>query len=188
MSIFRVLLACIALALGACGGGSGGDTGSTVQLHKKKSAQADQPGPTREKQTAGMVSAASSARSAEIADLKFDIPSRPEPGKPVEVELALLPLTESPSATMEMSGSEGLTVAAGQSVVNFSDVGRSRVFRSSVAVTPAAEGVYFLNVLVSFKNLDFTDTRSFSVPLIVTAPGNAGEKAGGRTQTSARAQ
>lgn len=173
MSIIRLLLMCAALCLGACGGESGGGTDPGPHLHKNKSARVDKPGPTREQQTAGMVSAASPARSAEIADLKFDIATRPEAGKPLEVQLALLPLTEAPSASLELSGSDGLSLAADQTVVNFNDIARTRVYRSSVSVTPAAEGIYFLTVAVAFKNPDFTDTRSFTVPIIVAAAGAA---------------
>ncbi|MBS0398519.1 MAG: hypothetical protein JSR95_07570 [Proteobacteria bacterium] len=40
-------------------------------------------------------------------------------------------------------------------------------------MTPASEGIYFLNVLVSFRNADFTDTRPFTLPIIVAAPSAA---------------
>jgi len=173
MSIFRPLLMCASLCLGACSGESGGGTPTGPHLHKNKSARAEKPGPTREEQTAGMVSAASPPRSAEIAELKFDIAARPEAGKPLEVQLALLPLTEAPSASLELSGSDGLTLPADQAVVNFNDIGRTHVYRSRVSVTPAAEGIYFLTAVVAFKNPDFTDTRSFTVPIIVAAAGTA---------------
>lgn len=164
---------CAALCLCACGADSpGGKTpGPNAHVGDAKTAKAakvDKEGPTREQQTAGMVSAASPPHSPEIAELKFNIAARPEPGRPVSIDLALLPLTETTSASLDLSGSDGLTLPANRTV-SFSDVGRTHVYRASVSVTPASEGVYFLNVLVSFRNADFTDTRAFTLPIIVAA-------------------
>ncbi len=179
MANFKPLVVCTMLCLAACGGDSGGDAAKTgSQLHHKaRNSKAAASGPTREEQTAGMVSAASPVRSAEIAELKFDIPTRPEAGKPVGVDLALLPMTDCPSVTLDLSGSEGLTVPAEDASASFSDASRLHVYRKSVVVTPASEGMYFLSVVATFRNPDSADTRSFTVPLIVgparAAPANA---------------
>jgi len=169
-----LVMMCGALCLCACGADSpGGKTpGSNLHAVSSHNPKADREGPTREQQTAGMVSAASPAHSADIADLKFNIAARPEPGQPVSIDLAWLPLTETPVASLDLSGSDGLTLPANRTV-SFSDVGRAHVYRASVSVTPASEGIYFLNVLVSFRNADFTDTRPFTLPIIVAAPSAA---------------
>jgi len=129
-----------------------------------------------------MVLAAAALRSADIADLKFDLPVRPQAGQPFSLELALLPTMDSPQATLELSGSEGLTLAPEDTTASFPDVSRAHVYRKSVAMTPAGEGVYFLSVLANFKNADFTDSRSFTIPIIVepVRPGTpASSKSGG---------
>lgn len=171
--MFRALLVCAALGLAGCGGDSGGgDSGAHSSVHKTKSTKAPKAGPSREEQTAGMVSAASPARSAAIAELKFDIARRPEAGKPLNLDLALLPNEESPAVTLELSGSDGLALAAQDATVSFNDVTRAHVYRKSVSITPATDGVFFLTVLATFKNADFADSRSFTIPVIVE-PGKA---------------
>lgn len=163
-------LACGALCLCACGPDSPGNqaSGSNTPVVRSRTARPAPAGPTREQQTAGMVSATSPAHSSAIAELKFNIGARPEPGKPVSIDLALLPQTETATASLDLSGSDGLALPVNRTVT-FNDVGRTHVYRSTVSVTPASEGIYFLNVLVSFRNGDVTDTRPFTLPIIVPA-------------------
>lgn len=179
MAKTRALVVCTALIVAACSRDSGGgDAGTASTITKSKTARTTKVGPSREEQTAGMVQAAAALRSADIADLKFDIATRPQAGQPFSVELALLPTTESPLATLDLTGSEGLILSPDDASASFPDVSRSHVYRKSVAMTAATEGVYFLSVLATFKNADFTDSRGFTIPVIVE-PARAGGKAGG---------
>lgn len=169
---------CVVLAIAACSGNDGADSaGPASSVKKHSSSKTAKSGPSREEQTAGMVLAAAALRSADIADLKFDLPVRPQAGQPFSLELALLPTTDTPLATLELNGSEGLTLAPEDTSVSFPDVSRAHVYRKSVAMTPAAEGVYFLSVLATFKNSDFSDSRSFTIPIIVE-PARAGGASG----------
>ncbi len=163
-----VLLSCVLLSLVACNGDSGGAvSSSTPSAHKPKSTRMVKPGPTREEQTAGMVLAASPSRSALVGDLKFDLHTRPVAGQPLNLDLALLPAVDSPAVLLELSGSEGLALAPGDEAQNFADVSRLNVYRKSVTVTPASEGVFFLTVSATFKNADYSDLRNYSIPIIV---------------------
>lgn len=166
MKNLRVLIACVLLSLAACNGDSGSAaSSSSSSLHKPKTA-AIKVGPSREEQTAGMVQAASPSRSTAVGELKFDILSRPIAGVPLNIELALLPAMDAPSVSLDISGSDGLNVVKGDEAQSLTDVSRVNVYRKSVTVTPANEGMYFLTVLATFKNADFADARSFSIPII----------------------
>ena len=44
-----------------------------------------------------------------------------------------------------------------------------QVYRQSIKVTPTADGVLLLGLTVSLKHDDMTESRAFSVPLIVGA-------------------
>lgn len=180
MKNLRVLLPVVLLTLVACNGDSGGSAASsTATLHKPKSAHTAKEGPTREQQTAGMVTAASPSRSAAVGELKFDIHSRPLAGVPLNIDMALLPAVDAPTVTLELSGSDGLAITAGDESQSFADVSRFDVYRKSATVTPAAEGVYFLTVVATFKNVDFADVRTYSIPIIAgAATGAAGAAAG----------
>jgi hypothetical protein len=175
------------LGIAACSGDAGDGGGGDVSTIKHKTNKPSKSGPSREEQTAGMVLAAAALRSADIADLKFDIDSRPQAGLPFNVELALLPTTESPAVTLELSGSDGLTLATEDATANFTDVTRTHVYRKSVVANAAAEGVYFLSVVATFKNADFTDSRSFTIPIIVE-PAKPGVKGAGTSTAPAAAK
>ncbi len=189
MKNLRVLLPVVLLTLVACNGDSGGSAASsTATLHKPKSAQTAKPGPTRDEQTAGMVSAASPSRSAAVGELKFDIHSRPLAGVPLNIDMALLPTVDVPTLILDLTGSDGLAITAGDESQNFADVSRFNVYRKSATVTPAAEGVYFLTVVATFKNADTADVRTYSIPIIAGAPGpKATSKSAATTAATAAA-
>ena len=174
MKNLSVLLPVVLLTLVACNGDSSGSAASsTTAIHKPKSTQTPKPGPTREEQTAGMVLAASPSRSAAVGELKFDIHSRPLAGVPLNIDMALLPAVDAPTLTLQLSGSDGLAITAGDESQSFTDVSRFSVYRKSATVTPAAEGVYFLTVVATFKNADSADVRNYSIPIIAGAAAGA---------------
>ena len=188
MKNLSVLLPVVLLTLVACNGDSGGPAASaTTAIHKPKSAQTPKPGPTREEQTAGMVLAASPSRSAAVGELKFDIHSRPLAGVPLNIDMALLPAIDSPTLTLQLSGSDGLAITAGDESQSFADVSRFNVYRKSATVTPAAEGVYFLTVVATFKNADSADVRNYSIPIIAGSAGAAAGASGTKTTSKSAA-
>ena len=158
------------LVLCACGGDSAKETAFSA-VHKPKPAPIAKKGPSIAEQTAGMVLAASPARSEPIAELKFELRSRPTAGQPLIVDLALLPQNDASVATVEIKGSDGLSIADGDAAMNFSDVVRENVYRKSVTVTPPAEGVFYLNAVVTLKGADFSEVRDFSIPIIASPTG-----------------
>jgi len=164
---FRVLLPALLLVLSACNGDSDKHAADAA-VHKPKAAPELKKGPTIAEQTVGMVLAASPARSAPIAELKFELRSRPTAGRSLVVDLALLPQMDADLATVEMKASDGLNVADGDAVITFSDVVRTNVYRKSVTVTPPADGLYYLNAVATLKGIDFSEVRDFSIPIIAS--------------------
>ena len=174
MRNLRVLLPVVVLTLVACNGDSGGESASSaVSVHAPKSSQTTKSGPTREEQTAGMVLAASPSRSAAVGELKFDIHSRPLAGVPLNIDMVLLPTLDAQTLTLQLTGSDGLAITAGDESQTFTDVSRLQVYRKSATVTPAAEGVYFLTVMAVFRNADSSDARTYSIPIIAASDGGS---------------
>jgi hypothetical protein len=103
--------------------------------------------------------------------LKFEVPTRPEIGQPLEIVLGVLPQEAAAAASIKVIGSEGLQPAPGNAEVEVGAVDPAEAYRVTVTVTPTAEGVQFLAVDVSLRHDDVTDTRAFSLPIIV--PGAA---------------
>jgi hypothetical protein len=114
--------------------------------------------------------------------LKFDLPTRPEVGQPLEIVLGVLPHESASAASLKVSGSEGLQPAPGNTVIEVGAVDPTEAYRVTVMVTPTVEGVQFLAVDVGLKHDDVTDARSFSIPIIVQG---AAETAGAAAPAAA---
>ena len=125
-------------------------------------------GPTAAELTKGMVEAASQGKSQLPVQLKFDLSQRPIVGQTVDINIAVMPQIDASGADIEVAGGEGLTVAARhESDRNWPAVEAGEVYRQSIKVSPTAVGVLLLNLTVSLKHDEMTESRAFSIPLIV---------------------
>jgi len=164
----RTVALCAALLLAACHG-SDSNQAPVAGVNKlpTKAPQAAKRGPTPEELTAGMVEAVGVGKSSVPVTLKFDLPTRPEIGQPLEIVLGVLPQEPASAVSVKVSGSEALQPAPGNAVIEVGAVDPAEAYRVTVTVTPTAEGVQFLAVDVVLRHDDVTDTRSFTIPLIV---------------------
>jgi hypothetical protein len=126
-------------------------------------------GPTAEDLTTNMVEAVAQGKSQAPVSLKFDLLQRPIVGQPVEIIIALLPQIPASPASIAVTGSDGLKFAAGDAEIDIPSVEAAQVYRHSIKVTPTTEGVMFVNLNVSLKHDEATDSRVFSLPIIVAA-------------------
>jgi hypothetical protein len=124
-------------------------------------------GPTAAEQTAGMVEAAAQGKSQLPVALKFDLQQRPKLGQPLDVDLAILPQIDAGAAGISVTGGDGLAVAPGANQIDMPAVEAGQVYRHSVQVTPAADGVVLLGLTISLKHDELIESRAFSIPLIV---------------------
>ncbi len=102
-------------------------------------------GPSAADLTAGMVEAASQGKSQLPVELKFDLKQRPALGQALDIDIAVV----------------------GPNQIDFPAVEAGQVYRQSVTVTPTADGVLLLGLTVSLKHDETTESRAFSIPLIV---------------------
>jgi len=167
MTTARVLLLCALVATSACHKDPGTPPPPptpkphiTVPVVAKK-------GPSAAELTAGMVEAASQGKSQLPVELKFDVKQRPTPGQAVDIDIALIPQIDGGAADIQLTGGEGLTVAPGTKQIGLPAVEAGQVYRQSVKVTPTADGVLLLNLTVTLKHDEMTESRAFSIPLIV---------------------
>lgn len=168
-----------ALALAAGCQRESGDAQHPSPAVRKNASVAVQRGPTVEELTAGMVEAATQGKSQAPVGLKFDLLQRPVQGEPLEIDVALLPGEPADPATVEVSGPQSLEVSAAESKFEFASVEPAQVYRRSIRLTPAAEGVFLLTLTVNLMHDQLADTRVFSVPIIVaghaaSAPASSG--------------
>ena len=163
----KVLLLCAAAAVAACSQDSdSASPAKAVSQIKPKAAVAPKAGATVAEQTAGMVEAASQGKSSVPVELKFDIAQRPKVGQPLDINLALIADVAASPATIQVTGTDDVSVAAGANQFDIAAEEPGEVYNQTVNVTPNAEGVLLLGVTVSFKHDDIVDQRAFSIPII----------------------
>jgi hypothetical protein len=180
MSKGRALLLLCAVQLASCHGDSSG-TPVVRKAPTVKAPAAVPPGPSPEQLTAGMVEAVTMGKSTVPVAVKFDLPQRPVVGQPFELVLAVMPQIAADNAVLVVSGADGLPVTSGAGPVDMPMVEPKQVYRHNVAITPTAEGVQLLGLSVALKHDDVTETRTFSVPLVVAPRADAPADATSRT-------
>ncbi|HEY1314746.1 MAG TPA: hypothetical protein VGE92_12765 [Steroidobacteraceae bacterium] len=163
MHTARVLTLCSVAAVSACHGDS---PPPAAKPHFTLPAAAPK-GPSAEELTRGMVLAASLGKSQLPVDLKFDLRQRPIVGQALDVDIALMPQIDASPADIQVTGGYGLSVAPGTDQIDLPAVQAGQAYRQSFKVTPSMDGVLMLGLSVSLKHDDVTESRVFSIPLIV---------------------
>jgi hypothetical protein len=166
MKTARVLMLAALAVLSACHKDSGTPPQPIPTPHVRAPVIAKK-GPSAAELTAGMVEAASQGKSQLPVELKFDLKQRPTPGQTLDIDIALIPQIDAGAAAIQVTGGDGLTVAPGANQIDLPAVAAGQVYRQSVKVTPTADGVLLLGLTVSLKHDEMTESRAFSLPLIV---------------------
>ena len=161
----RILLLCALAALCACQKDPGGTELPKPQIKAK--APVVKKGPSAAELTAGMVEAAGQGKAQGPIDLKFELAQKPKVGQQLEINLALMPQIDAQTATIQISPTDGLTLADGAGQFDIPSIAEGQVYRHTVNVLPTAEGVFVMGVTLLLKNDDATETRAFSIPIIV---------------------
>jgi hypothetical protein len=179
LRIFLLLLA-IAGSV-ACHRDPGGAPAAPAKPKTGGQAAAPSPrGPNPQQLTTGMVEAVAQGKASAPIDVKFDLLERPLQGQPFDIEIALLPQTSAESATVAVSASDGLKIDPSEEQFEFPAVEPLQVYRHSITVTPDSEGFYLLTLSVSLQHEHTSDSRVFSVPILVGNAGGAGSAPSGR--------
>ncbi len=158
---------CILATLSACHKDSGTPPQTTPTPHVSGAPPIAKKGPNAADLTAGMVEAATQGKSQLPVELKFDLKQRPTLGQVLDIDIAVVPQIDGSPADIHVTGGDGLTVAPGPNPIDLLAVEAGQVYRQSVKVTPTADGVLLLGLTVSLKHDEMTESRAFSIPLIV---------------------
>jgi len=168
MKTARVLMLVILAGASACHQDSGPPAPQPAPKPRVSSAPViAKKGPSAADLTAGMVQAASQGKSQLPVELKFDLRQRPALGQALDIDIAVVPQIDAGPANIQVTGGDGLTVAQGPNQIDFPAVEAGQVYRQSVKVTPTADGVLLLGLTVSLKHDEMTESRAFSIPVIV---------------------
>jgi hypothetical protein len=165
----RVLVGAGAMVLAACSGGSDPTATATPSTRQAAHSPATpaKRGPTVAEQTVGMVSAVSLGKSTLPVVLKFELTGRPQVGQPLTINLAVLPQISTDGGSVSVASADGFEPLAAGAVAALDAMTPDEVARRSIRVTPAKTGVLLLTLGVGLTHDEITETREFTVPVLV---------------------
>lgn len=155
-----------AASLAGCGQDAHKPAASAAAPHIKAPAPAKK-GPTVEELTAGMAAAPPLGKSVLPVEVKFELADRPKIGQILEINLALVPQVAGGSATVQVSAADGLDAAQTDNQFEIAEVEAGEVYRHTVRMIPTTDGVLLVNLTVSLKHDEVSDSQVYSVPVIV---------------------
>ena len=154
------------LGLSACGGSKGSaDTAhSSAQQATAHRGVADPSGRAPD----DMVAAVSAGKGGPPVELKFELRGAPQPGQPLDVDIAILP--DAPAISRlyaRFMGGEGIDLVDGGELAAIDKPAQGAVIRHVLRVLPKQDGIYTFSAAVSVELADDSVTRTFTIPVIV---------------------
>ncbi len=155
-----ILFACVLLA--ACGS-------EEAPAPVPQSAAPKPQAPKPPDPTAKMAKAYAGKPTAPV-DLKYDVPSKPEPGKTLEIDLAFIVTAVTDSMTVSISsGTEGLEILSGATGA-FGALKHDEIVKHAVTVRADRADVLYFTVTATLTTVGIHSSRTFSIPLIFSDP------------------
>ena len=148
--------------LGSPGAGAG-QTSAKPVTRKRLSAA--------EELSRNMVSAvAANKPSALPIQVKFELRDRPHVGQPVELDLAIVPMSASVDRVSgKVEGEEGVEVVDGAQIAATDHPVEGTPIRQSVKVLPRQEGILTVHAVVTVDAAGQTSSEAYAIPLIAAS-------------------
>jgi hypothetical protein len=167
----RLFVGALVLCLSACGGS---DPAASTAANQVKTAHkprvAVKKGPTVAEQTVGMVAAVTLGKSNVPVTLKYEFDAKPRVGAPLDINLAVLPQVPADGGKVAVTAAEGFEPLPPDAATALDPMVPDEVYKRSVRVTPAKAGVLLLALGVDLTHDEITETREFTVPVLVEDP------------------
>lgn len=155
--------ALVAVALCACG-----DPPAEPSSSQSGAARAD--GQKGEALPPQMVSAVSASKSALVVGVHFALEGQPQVGKPLSVDIAIVPHRPFATLTARFDGQEGLTVSSGVNMPASRDLKTEQILKHKIELLPDREGLFMVTASVDTESDEGNITRVYSIPVIVSGP------------------
>jgi hypothetical protein len=180
------LLLAAATLLAGCGWGSpsgaAAGKGTTRPITRKALSAADEVART-------MVSAVAANKPSTVpVQVKFDVRDHPDVGQPVEVDLAIVPMSGSVDRVSgKVEADEGIEVVDGAEIAATDRPAEGTPIRHSVKVLPKREGIFTVRAVVTVDASGQSSTETYAIPLIAAGgtPGQPGKPTTGPAVASA---
>ena len=162
---WTVAAALLLLGLNGCGSSSSG-SGDAAHSGAKKTTHGVVDPSSRAAED--MVAAVSAGKGGPPVGLRFEVRSNPEPGQPVDIDLAILPN----AAAIEriegkVQGGENVSVVEGGDIPTVEKPAQGTVIRHVVRLLPKQDGIFTVTAALNVDLGTDSITRIFTIPLIV---------------------
>jgi hypothetical protein len=124
--------------------------------------------PAKEDPTAQMARAVGNGKPGAAVDIKYEFSARPELGKPVELQVALIPGAGVDAMDVTFTGMDGITLA-GALTASFGTVKAGEPYKHNLSVLPDRNGVFYITVSVNTQLGGAQLGKTFSIPFVVGA-------------------
>ncbi|HEX6638656.1 MAG TPA: hypothetical protein VF033_13445 [Steroidobacteraceae bacterium] len=114
-----------------------------------------------------MVAAVSASKTSSVLGVHFALESAPVVGKPLGVDILVVPHREFTTLRVNFETPEGLILATGDRFAVSSGIKAETAYSHKLVIQPQQEGVYLITVGVETVSEDGSVTRIYSIPLIV---------------------
>lgn len=160
----------------ACGSKDDDYAASAASATRTPAAPAPPPvDPERAALDARMAAAVVDGKTSAPVDLRYDVLSKPDVGQPFEVELALQPRISADSLDVEIGDSPGLAID-GERAARFPTVEAGKSYPFKVQVRGATAGLYYISVIAKVSTAVQTESRAFTIPVVIGSPVAASQK------------
>ena len=132
------------------------------------------PGPAKAKLAElppQMVAAVSAGKTSEMISVHFALQAVPAVGRPLPVEIAIVPHRPFTAIRALFQGPESLGMSTGKQFAHEDDVGSEVVLKHQLTLQPSEEGVFLVTAAVDTEGDGDAEggqvTRVYSIPVIV---------------------
>jgi hypothetical protein len=155
-----------AALLGGCGSHSSGPAGGTPA----KAAAAKSVRPVDEL-SRNMVSAVASNKPSTLPlQVKFELRDRPDVGQPMELDLAIVPMSASVDRVSgKVEAEDGIELLEGSDIVAVERPVEGVPIHHHLRVVPKREGIYTVRALLTVDASGVPSSDAYSMPVIVAA-------------------
>ncbi|MGH8285404.1 MAG: hypothetical protein ACRETT_06520 [Steroidobacteraceae bacterium] len=122
--------------------------------------------PAKKDPLADMVSAVSGGRASGPVELKFALAERPQVGQPLEVEIAVLPVSVLDRVAANFQVGAGLELRSGGQMPAVNKPERGVPLSHRLTIVPLRDGIFFISAVVLADSPELSLTRTFSIPII----------------------
>lgn len=145
-----------------CGSDSGvGDAGKQAQAEPAKPVVAAPADPL-----GSMARGVGNGKPGAAVDLRYDLLERPEVGKPLQLQLALVPGPGVSGMEVTFSGMEGISLSGGLTAT-FAEVKAGEVYKHTLSVLPEHNGVFYVTASINAQVGGALAGRTYSIPFVV---------------------